>query len=40
MAQETKKGALCQTRGVGGQGDGRGSSKGRGYIYTPMADSC
>ena len=36
MAQETQTGALYQTRGVGWEG----GSKGRGYIYIPMADSC
>ena len=36
MAQETQTGALYQTRGVRWEG----GSKGRGYIYIPMADSC
>ena len=36
VSQETQTGALYQTRGVGWEG----GSKGRGYIYIPMADSC
>ena len=40
MAQETQTGALYQPRGVGWGGRWEGGSKGRGYIYTPMADSC
>ena len=40
MAQETQIGALYQPRGVGWGRRWEGVSKGRGYIYTPMADSC
>ena len=29
-----------QPRGVGWEGRGEGGSKGKGYIYIPMADSC
>ena len=35
MAQETKTGALSQTIGVGGQGDGRQVQK-EGDIYIPL----
>ena len=40
MAQETQTGALYQPRGVGWGGRWEGGSKGRGYTYLPMADSC
>ena len=40
MVQETQTGALYQPRGVGWGGRREGGSKGRGYIYIPMADSC
>ena len=40
MAQETQTGALYQPRGVGWGGRWEGGTKGRGYIYIPMADSC
>ena len=40
VAQETQTGALYQPRGVGWGGRWEGDSKGRGYIYIPMADSC
>ena len=33
MAQETQTGALFQSRGVDGEGDGREVQKGGGYIY-------
>ena len=39
MAQETQTGALCQTRGVDGEGGEREVQKG-GEIYILMADSC
>ena len=39
MVQEIQTGALCQSRGVDGAGDGREDQKG-GDIYIPMADSC
>ena len=39
MSQETQTGALCQPRGVGGEGDGREFQKG-GDICIPMVDSC
>ena len=39
MAQETQTGALYQSRGWHGAGDGREVQKG-GDICTPMADSC
>ena len=37
---ETQTGALYQPRGVGWRRRREGCSKGRGYIYIPMADSC
>ena len=40
MAQETQTGALCQPRGVGWGERWEAGSKGRGYIHTPMVDSC
>ena len=39
MMQGTQTGALCQPRGVGGEGDGSEVQQG-GYICIPMADSC
>ena len=39
MAQETQTGALYQSRGVDGEGDGSEVQK-RGDISIPMADSC
>ena len=39
MAQETQTGALYQSRGLDGVGDGRQVQKG-GYKCIPMADSC
>ena len=39
MTQETQTGALCQPRGVGGEGDGKEVQKG-GDMCIPMADSC
>ena len=33
MSQETKTGALYQSRGVGWGGRWEGGSKGRGYMY-------
>ena len=39
MSQETLTGALYQSRGVYGKGDGREVQKG-GDICIPMADSC
>ena len=39
MAQETQTGALFQSRGVDGEGDGREVQKGE-YICILMADSC
>ena len=39
MVQETQTGALYQSRGVDGAGDGREVQKG-GDICIPMADSC
>ena len=39
MAQETQTGALYQTRGWDGEGDGRQFQTG-GDIYIPVADSC
>ena len=40
MSQETQSGALHQPRGVGWGGRWEGGSKGKGYIYIPVADSC
>ena len=40
MAQETHTGALYQPRGVERGGRFEGGSKGRGYIYIPMSESC
>ena len=40
MAQETQIGAVYQPRGVEWGRRWEGGSKGRGYIYIPMADSC
>ena len=40
MAQETQTGALYQSRGVGWGDTWEGGSKGKGYIYLPVADSC
>ena len=40
MAQETQLGVLYQPRGVGWGGRWEGGSKGVGYIYIPMANSC
>ena len=40
MAQETQTGFLYQPRGLGWGGRWEEGSKGRGYIYIPMADSC
>ena len=40
VAQETQTGALYQPRGMGWGGRLEGVSKGRGYIYIPVADSC
>ena len=40
MAQETQTGALYQSRGVEWGWKWEGGSKGREYIYIPMADSC
>ena len=34
MAQETQRGALYQSRGVGWGGKWEGVSKGKGYMYT------
>ena len=34
MAQETQRGALYQSRGVGWGGRWEGVSKGKGYMYT------
>ena len=39
LAQETQTGALHQSRGWDGEGDGREVQKG-GEICKPMADSC
>ena len=40
MAPETQIGALCQPGGVDWGGRWEGGSKGKGYTYLPMADSC
>ena len=40
MVQETQTGAVYQPRVVGWGGRREGASKGRGYIYIPMADPC
>jgi len=40
MSQETQSGALHQPRGVGWGGRWEGGSKGKGYIYIPVADLC
>ena len=40
MAQETQTGALNEPRVVAWGGGWEGGSKGRGYIFLPMADSC
>ena len=40
MAQKTETGALYQPRGVEWGGRWEGGSKGRGYMYILMADSC
>ena len=40
MSQETQTGALYQSRGVRWGGRWEGGSKGSGYIYITMADSC
>ena len=39
VAQESQTGALYQPREVGWGGRQEGGSKGREYIYIPMADS-
>ena len=39
MAQETQRGALYQSKGVGWGGRWEGGSKG-GDIFLPMTDSC
>ena len=40
MAQETQTGAMYQPIGLGWGGRWEGVSKGMGYIYIPMANSC
>ena len=40
MAQESKTGALYQSRGVGWGGRWERGSKGGGDICVPMANSC
>ena len=39
MAYETHTGAMYQPKGLGFEGDGRQTKKGR-YVCIPMADSC
>ena len=40
MTQETQTGAPYQPRGVRWGGRWEEVSKGKGYMYIPMADSC